>query len=157
MDRSLMTDTQKSMDKLFIDLVKIYSSSKTSIIALQAIIDALDHLECSYDELKEQIRILSDQIKNTQPRMFPLDNLMILFDKDSASHFQSGDVDSTKNELKTLFKSYLDKLNDDLVKLTHHGLKCVEDGDLIVIHSIEENVELLMPEAKKQGKIFKVL
>ena len=152
-----MTDTQKCMDKLFIDLVKVYSSSKTSIIALQAIIDSLDHLECSYDELEHQVGILSDHIKNTQPRMFPLDNLMILFDKESESHFQSGDIVSTKNGLKNLLKSYLERLNDDLVKLTSHGLKCIEDGDLIIIHSIEENVELLIPEAKKQGKIFKVL
>ena len=152
-----MNDDQIIINKLFRDLVKVYSSSKTSIIALQAIIDALDHLECSYDELKDQKRILSDQIKNTQPRMFPLDNLMILLDKDSVSHFQLGDIDSTKNGVKTLFKSYLDRLNDDLVKLTHQSLKCVEDGDLIVIHSIEENVELLIPEAKKQGKNFKIL
>ncbi len=37
------------------------------------------------------------------------------------------------------------------------GVRWIKDGDFIVIHSIEENIEHLIPEAKKRGINFKIL
>ena len=44
-----------------------------------------------------------------------------------------------------------------LFSLVKMLLNHIEDGDFIVLHAVEEPVELLMPEAKKIGKKFEVL
>jgi translation initiation factor 2B subunit (eIF-2B alpha/beta/delta family) len=41
--------------------------------------------------------------------------------------------------------------------LANQGLDHITDGDFIVLHAVEEPVELLLPEAKKMGKEFEVL
>ncbi|SVD16471.1 uncharacterized protein METZ01_LOCUS369325, partial [marine metagenome] len=71
-----MNKDQKTIDKLFRDLIRVYSTSATSMIGLDSIQTAIEELVCKEDDLGGAIMMLSDVVKNTQPRMFPLDNLM---------------------------------------------------------------------------------
>lgn len=153
----MISKSQQTLDNLFLYLIKVYSSSQTSIIGLKAISTAIDQLECSEDEIIHQINSLSDHIKQTQPRMFPLDNLLLIFDKEMASETGSAGIEAVCQTVKGHINSYIQRLEDDLEKLIENGVKTIEDGDLIVIHSIEENIETLIPAARRHGKIFKVL
>ena len=76
-----MTEDQKTINKLFRDLARVYSTSATSLIGLKSARSAIEELICDDADLGMEITKLSDTIKNTNPRMFPLDNLMLILDK----------------------------------------------------------------------------
>ena len=146
---------QHTIDKLFRDLIRVYSTSATSIIGLNSFQIAINELACDDNDLASEISKLSDTIKNTEPRMFPLDNLMLILDKEIISLADNNELN--KKSVSKLIDTYKKRLNSDVNSLVEEGIKCIEDGDIIVIHSIEENIEQLIPEAKKRGINFKIL
>ena len=146
---------QHTIDKLFRDLSRVYSTSATSMIGLDSVKAAIEELVCNDSDLATEIRKLSDAIKNTQPRMFPLDNLMLILDKEIAS-LTDGKL-LTRESINKILKTLRIRLESDLSALVENGLKWIQNGDFIVIHSIEENIEHLIPEAKKKGINFKIL
>ena len=150
-----MNKDQKTIDKLFRDLIRVYSTSATSLLGLDSIHTAIKELDCKDSNLGNEIIKLSDIVKNTQPRMFPLDNLMLILEKEIKPQIENKQL--TKNFLYTILDTLQARLELDLGKLVKLGSEWIEDGDFIVIHSIEENIEHLVPEAKKQGINFKIL
>ena len=95
---------QHTIDKLFRDLIRVYSTSATSVIGLNAIQTAIEELVCNNNDLGGEIRKLSDTIKNTQPRMFPLDNLLIILDKEIQSLIDGKQL--TKESVDKILKSF---------------------------------------------------
>ena len=146
---------QQTIDKLFRDLIRVYSTSATSMIGLDAIKMAITELACDEAGLADEINKLSDSIKKTQPRMFPLDNLMLILDREVQSLLNANQL--TKKSIINLIDDFKLRLDSDLDSLIQKSLEWIEDGDFIVIHSIEENIENLIPEASQRGKIFKIL
>ena len=146
---------QHTIDKLFRDLIRVYSTSATSIIGLDSFQTAIEELVCNDGDLEAEITRLSDAVKNTQPRMFPLDNLMIILDKEIKSLDETNQL--TRESAAQLLNTFKKRLKSDMDSLVEKGVKSIEDGDFIVIHSIEENIEHLIPEAKKRGEKFKIL
>ena len=146
---------QHTIDKLFRDLIRVYSTSATSIIGLDSIQTAIEELICKEEDLGGEIMKLSDVVKNTQPRMFPLDNLMLILDKKIKPLIESKQL--TKDFVFTILDTFRSRLESDLEALVKSGVEWIQDGDFIVIHSIEENIEHLIPEAKKKGVNFKML
>ena len=146
---------QQTIDKLFRDLIRVYSTSATSMIGLDAIKMAITELACDEAGLADKINKLSDSIKKTQPRMFPLDNLMLILDREVQSLLNANQL--TKKSIINLIDDFKLRLDSDLDSLIQKSLEWIEDGDFIVIHSIEENIENLIPEASQRGKKFKIL
>ncbi len=144
-----MSKDQKTIDKLFRDLIKVYSTSATSMIGLDSIQTAIGELGCENINLGNEIMKLSDVVKHTQPRMFPLDNLMLILDKKIKPLIESKQL--TKDFVFTILDTFRSRLESDLEALVQSGVEWIQDGDFIVIHSIEENIEHLIPEAKKKG------
>jgi len=144
---------------VFRDIVKFYSSSQTSIITLNAITVAITELECPTEDFKMELTTVCDIIKNSQPRMFPIDNLIILLEKElqENNYFSDKDIDARKTAVTKIIESLEERLNDDMNELANQGVKHIEDGDHIILHSVEEGAELLLPEAKRMGKNFEVL
>jgi len=139
--------------------VKFYSSSQLSVVTLQAIIESINDLECDEDMFAPQLKEVCKIITDSQPRMFPIDNLIILFEKEleKHDHFKEKDLPTKKSASIEIIKDLIDRLENDMNELANHGLEHIEDGDFIVLHAVEEPVELLMPEAKRMGKEFEVL
>ena len=150
-----MNKDQKTIDKLFRDLIRVYSTSATSMIGLDSIQTAIRELECEDINLGNEIMKLSDVVKNTKPRMFPLDNLMLILDKKIKPLIENKQL--TKDSVSTMLDTFRSRLESDLEALVKSGVECIQDGDFIAIHSIEENIEHLIPEAKKKGVQFKIL
>ena len=146
---------QQTIDKLFRDLIRVYSTSATSMIGLDAIKMAITELACDEAGLADEINKLSDSIKKTQPRMFPLDNLMLILDREVQSLLNANQL--TKKSIINLIDDFKLRLDSDLDSIIQKSLEWIEDGDFIVIHSIEENIENLIPEASQRGKKFKIL
>ena len=150
-----MNKDQKTIDKLFRDLIRVYSTSATSMIGLDSIQTAIGELGCENINLGNEIMKLSDVVKNTQPRMFPLDNLMLILDKKIKPLIENKQL--TKESVSIILDAFRSRLETDLEALVKTGIEWIQDGDFIVIHSIEENIEHLIPEAKKRGINFKIL
>ena len=155
----MSNNDQQVLDALFRDIVKFYSSSQTSIITLNAITAAITELECPTEDFKMELTTVCDIIKNSQPRMFPIDNLIILLEKElqEKDYFSDKDIDARKTAVTKIIESLEERLNDDMNELANQGVKHIEDGDHIILHSVEEGAELLLPEAKRMGKNFEVL
>ena len=155
----MSNNDQLVLDALFRDIVKFYSSSQTSIITLNAITAAITELECPTEDFKMELTTVCDIIKNSQPRMFPIDNLIILLEKElqEKDYFSDKDIDARKTAVTKIIESLEERLNDDMNELATQGVKHIEDGDHIILHSVEEGAELLLPEAKRMGKNFEVL
>lgn len=147
------------LDRLFRDIVKFYSSSQTSLATLEAIIEGINDLECEDEMFAPQLKEVCSIITNSQPRMFPIDNLIILFQNEMEKHdyFKDKDIGTKKSASIEIIKNLLKRLELDMSELAKQGLDHIEDGDFIVLHAVEEPVELLIPEAKKMGKEFEVL
>ena len=155
----MSTIDQKILDSLFRDIVTFYSSSQTSIITLRAIIKAVKFLECEDDMFCVQIREVCKIITNSQPRMFPIDNLIILLEHElkKNSYFEDKNISVKKSGTIEIIEDLITRLNYDMRELANQGLDHITEGDFIVLHAVEEPVELLLPEAKKMGKEFEVL
>ena len=155
----MSNNDQLVLDALFRDIVKFYSSSQTSIITLNAITAAITELECPTEDFKMELTTVCDIIKNSQPRMFPIDNLIILLEKElqEKDYFSDKDIHARKTAVTKIIESLEERLNDDMNELANQGVKHIEDGDHIILHSVEEGAELLLPEAKRMGKNFEVL
>ena len=130
---------QHTIDKLFRDLIRVYSTSATSMIGLESIQTAIEELVCKDSDLTTEIRKLSDAVKNTQPRMFPLDNLMLILDKKIQSLLNENQL--TKKSVAKILNTFKIRLASDMNALIKTGLEWIEDDDFIVIHSIEENIK----------------
>ncbi len=150
-----MNKDQKTIDKLFRYLIRVYSTSATSLLGLESFYTAIKELVCSDKDLEVEITKLSDAIKNTQPRMFPLDNLMLILDKEIKSLSSKNQL--TKESVFKLLDVFKKRMKSDVDSLIEKGVRWIQDGDFIVIHSIEENIEHLIPEAKKSGVNFKIM
>ena len=155
----MSTKDQVVLDSLFRDIVKFYSSSQLSVVTLQAIIESINDLECDEDMFAPQLKEVCKIITDSQPRMFPIDNLIILFEKEleKHDHFKEKDLPTKKSASIEIIKDLINRLEQNMNELANHGLEHIEDGDFIVLHAVEEPVELLMPEAKIMGKEFEVL
>jgi len=155
----MSTKDQMVLDTLFRDIVKFYSSSQTSLITLRAITEAIRDLKCDSDMFDAQLKEVCSIITNSQPRMFPIDNLIILFEKelDKQEYFKDKDIDTKKTATIQIIDDLIKRLEYDMSLLAKQGLNYIEDGDFIILHAVEEPVELLMPEAKRMGKEFEVL
>jgi translation initiation factor eIF-2B subunit beta len=106
-----------------------------------------------------QIREVCKIITNSQPRMFPIDNLIILLEHElkKNSYFENKNISVKKSGTIEIIEDLITRLNYDMRELANQGLDHITDGDFIVLHAVEEPVELLLPEAKKMGKEFEVL
>ena len=155
----MSTKDQIVLDSLFRDIVKFYSSSQVSLVTLQAMIESINDLKCEEDMFGPQLKEVCSIITNSQPRMFPIDNLIILFEKEMEKHeyFKGKDIATKKTAAIEIIGDLIIRLEHDMSELANQGLNHIEDGDFIVLHAVEEPVELLMPEAKRMGKEFEVL
>ena len=143
---------QHTIDKLFRDLIRVYSTSATSLIGLDSFHTAIKELVCKDKDLGVEITKLSDAVKNTQPRMFPLDNLMLILDNEIKILTNKNQLN--KESVVILLETFKKRLETNVQILVEKGIQYIEDDDFIVIHSIEENIEHLIPAAKKMGLNF---
>ena len=127
---------QHTIDKLFRDLIRVYSTSATSVIGLDSFQTAIEELVCSDKNLVTEIIKLSDAVKNTQPRMFPLDNLMFILDKEIKS--LSDKTQLTKEYAITLLDKFKKRLETDMDSLIQKGVKFIEDGDFHRVHNTSD-------------------
>ena len=72
-------------------------SSRSTLLALRALMAAIQELQCPAEELRDQYLELTHAIKNTRPKIIPLIHLIEEFEEEIAPSFGSDtDVVLTK-------------------------------------------------------------
>jgi len=147
------------MYKLLRDIGDIQGIARTTILALESFIVSIRELQCTREEVEDLYIELADAIKNSQPKITPLIHLLERFEQDMRKCMKKDlsielIMESAENSLKdqiALFKS-------NAARVTEHGLKYVENGDVIIVHSASSVVTNILIRAKESlGKIFKVI
>jgi translation initiation factor eIF-2B subunit alpha len=150
---------QEILDGLFRDLVDVYTASHTSLLALEGFAESLRQLRVSKDRVRGEIQQLGAVIINSRPRLFPLDNLIESFLEEMQEQCicQLDSVEDVVSAAIAILEGQAELLESNVSRVVGHGAQCVEDGDVVIVHAMDGTVKRILPEAKRQGRVFRVL
>lgn len=153
------TNDREIMYKLFRDHEDIIGSTQTSLLVAQSMIDSIEQLKCSRDDILQKIRELIDTIKHSEPRIVSLINMISICERkvNSIGNLHKGTMEEIKRTVTMSIKEEIEHLNQNIQRVVDFGVECVEDGDFIIVYSVSAPVKRILPEAKKRGKNFRVL
>ena len=155
----MQTKDKEILYKLFRDHEDVSGATQTSLLVLASIIASIKRLKCSKDDIQEKIQELIDTIKNSEPRMVPLINMISLCEKKvkSISNLSKGTVEEIKRAVADAIEDEIEHLNRNIKRVVDFGVACIDNGDFIIVYAVSAPVKIIIPEAKKRGKKFKVL
>lgn len=155
----MKTNDQEILNKLFRDHEDVIGATQTSLLTAQSMIDSLKQLQCSNDDIQEKIQELIDTIKHSEPRIVPLINMISICEKKvkSISNLSKGTVEEIKRTVIAAIVDEIEHLNRNIQRVVDIGVECIDNGDFIIVYSVNAPVKRIIPEAKKRGKNFKVL
>lgn len=114
-------------------------SSRSTLLALRALIAAIQELQCPAEELRDQYLELTYAIKHTRPKIIPLIHLIEEFEAEIEPLFGS-DPEVVREKAGEILQAKHEKLQAKSGKIIELGLTCVEAGDTIVVHTVNLNV-----------------
>lgn len=137
-----------NLDKLFLYHGNVLGAARTTVMALNSLIEAFAELECSQEEIFERYRELAAAIKATQPRITPLSHMLEQFEEEMKPHWSK-----EKQEIKdTAAKILSDKaklFQSRAERVVRHGIQIIEERDGIVVHSASSMVTNVLIQAKE--------
>ncbi|MCP5068617.1 MAG: translation initiation factor eIF-2B [bacterium] len=150
---------QQILDGLFRDLVDVYTPSECSLIALNGFMQALRGLRSSADRIEKDVSDLIQAVIDSQPRLYPLDNLLAdLRDEiEKEECFKLEPLEKVVSSICELTEAQIDHLKASTNLLLEKGVAYIEDGDRIIVHSTHGVVLRILPMAKQLGREFEVL
>lgn len=135
----------------------IAGSSRSTLLAIRAFMAAIQELTCPDEQLKEQYHRLTNAIKSTHPKIIPLIHLLEEFESEMAPYF-GGDHSTVELKALEILKKKYEKLHAKSGKIIERGLTCVDDGDTIVVHTVNLNVVSIITLAHEvMGKALDVI
>lgn len=134
--------------KLFRDHEDVLGSSRMAMLALQSFIESIKALKCNASQIKGLIEELCDAVKNTEPRIVPLIHLIKAFETEMHEHF-TDDLQQTKDQVIRLLAAKKDLLKSNVEQVIEHGLKLVQDGDNIVVHTASSDITNMLVKARE--------
>jgi translation initiation factor 2B subunit (eIF-2B alpha/beta/delta family) len=145
--------------KLFRDHEDIRGESKTTLLALEALITSIHQLKCGKNEIERQVSSLFETIKNSEPRIIPLINLIASCEAASVNQriFDKSSLQEIKNSLISFIKESIEHYKTNIARVIDHGSSLVGENDIIVVHSASSIVLRTLVKAKEEGKTFNVI
>lgn len=150
---------QDILYQLFRDHLHVIGTSQTTRIALQSFITALRQLKCPVQDIREQVETLIDTIKNGEPRIAPLINLIVSCEKEFERQkiFADSSCEQVKAGAARIVKDHMRRLTESTGRLVDIGVDCIEKEDVIMIHSFSRPILEMFSCAKKRGTGFEIL
>lgn len=154
----LMIENDKQiLFKLFRDHEDILGSSRMAMLALQSFVESIKNLKCSVSEIKDLVDELCEAIKNTEPRIVPLIHMIKAFEQEMEGLY-TDDLEKTKNEAIRLLMAKRELLQSNVQHVIDHGLKLINDDDLIVVHTASSDIINMLVKARESlRKNFKLI
>ena len=134
--------------RLIRDHEDLVGSSRASMLALQAFKNSIQELKCSPTDIRDEYADLADAIKNTRPKIIPLIHLVEEFEREMAPHF-GADEEQILSKACEILQAKHDRLKDKVAKIIQLGLDCIDDGDVLVMHTASSDVTRMIALAKE--------
>jgi len=155
-----MNEKNKStMYKLLRDIGDIQGIARTTILALESFIVSIRELQCTREEFGNLYIELADAIKNSQPKIIPLIHLIELFEEDMRKCMETDlSIEMIREHAQNSLNNQITLFKSNAAKVTEHGFKYVENGDVIIVHSASSVVTNILIRAKETLNImFRVI
>ncbi len=132
-------------------------ASRLTMIALKSFIESIKEVKCSVEASKSLYLELSAALKNTKPKIIPLIHLIEEFEKEMGDNFD-GTVEEVKGKAISILEKKYDKLKTKVGKVIEYGLTCINEGDVVVVHTVSYDLRQMLIFAKEVfQKNFKVI
>lgn len=153
------TKGREILYRLFRKHEDVIGATQTSLLVAKSMVDSIKQLKCSKDDIRQKIQELIETIKHSQPRIVSLINMISICEKkvNSIGVLNQATVEEIKRAVIIAIEEEIEHLNQNIQSVVDFGVKCIEDGDFIIVYSVSAPVKRIIPEAKKHGKKFKVL
>lgn len=125
---------EQSLYHLMRDYMAVMGTSRTTVIALQAYINAIQRVDCEDKELKPLILSLNRVINHAEPKNVSLWHLIREFETEMAPHFNTP-KDQLKNRAVDILTRKLKRFETDTRNLTERCAECIHSGDFIIVSS----------------------
>ncbi|NNK12659.1 MAG: hypothetical protein HKP52_00285 [Desulfofustis sp.] len=139
---------KENLDSLFLYHGNVLGAARTTSMALNSLINAFDQLECEQDEISELYEELAAAIKAAQPRITPLSHILEQFEEEMKP-FWSKDLGELRAQAKKILKKKVELYQSRAERVVRHGIKFVEEGDGIIVHSASSMVTNVLLQAKR--------
>jgi translation initiation factor eIF-2B subunit alpha len=152
-------DDREILYNLFRNHLHVLGTSQTTQMALDAFVASLKQLKCPKEDIQQQISDLAETIKDSKPRIAPLINLIGFCEQEFEKQkiFERNTAHEIKSAATTIIADQILRMKQSLKKLIDLGVKYVENGDFIIIHSFSGPILEMLSQAKQQGKDFRAL
>jgi translation initiation factor 2B subunit (eIF-2B alpha/beta/delta family) len=132
-------------------------SSRATMMALKAFIESIKAVNCDVAEARDLYYELAETIKNTEPKVIPLIHLIEEFEKEVRG-MDDATIDQVKQRAIQILEEKHEKIKTKVGKVIEHGLTCINDGDVIIVHTISFDVTNMLKLAREVlHKNFKVI
>jgi len=144
---------------LFRDHLHVRGTSQTTRIALQSLITSLRQLRCPFQDIRGQFEALTHTIKNGEPRIAPLINLIVSCEKEFAERkiFEKSTGEQVAADAARIVEDHMQRLEETTRRLVQIGGDCIKKGDVIMIHSFSRPILQMFSDAKNRGTDFVIL
>ncbi|KJS31102.1 MAG: hypothetical protein VR64_12840 [Desulfatitalea sp. BRH_c12] len=134
--------------RLIRDHEDLIGSSRATMLALQSFINSIEALKPTPGQVRQQYMELADAIKNTRPKIVPLIHLIETFETEMEPHFE-GDWDEVRVKAVETLRGLTATLKDKVGSIIQWGVSCIEDGDVLVMHTASGDVMNMIALAKE--------
>lgn len=130
--------------------------ARTTVLALQALIEALADLKITSRHPWERYQELANTVRESEPKIIPLIHLLERFEE-QVQDFVQNEGEAFRDKAITLLQALIDLFEEKAHRLTGHGTQFVQDGDVIIVHSPSSVVDsILLAARQKDARKFKV-
>lgn len=147
------------MYKLLRDIGDIKGIAETTTLALESFIQSIRELECSQEQVEELYSELAEAIKNSQPKIIPLIYLIERFENDMRQLMEtSPSLEEIKEKSEKSLREQIRLFKSNAARVTTNGLKYVNNGDIIIVHSASSVVTNILIRAREElNLMFRVI
>lgn len=152
------TKDRENLYKLFRDLADVLGTSRMTEIALESFIRAIRSLKCPREAILPLFNELSECIKKSKPRVVPLIHLLEEFEDEMRFTRNDLEVEAIRTEAVETLKEKLDFFRERVQRLIEKGAECVQDEDVILVHSASGVViKILLIAKEKLQRTFRTI
>jgi translation initiation factor 2B subunit (eIF-2B alpha/beta/delta family) len=145
--------------KLFRDHEDVIGESKTTLLSLESLVTSIKELRCGPQDMQGQVKELFEIIKNSEPKIVPLINLIMSIEHETVkeSTYDKASIGEIKEALISLVEKGIVRYKSNVEHIIINGSGLIEDNDFVIVHSASSIVRHSLVKAKLAGKSFKVL
>ncbi len=153
----MKTEDKQLLCSLIRDHEDTMGSSRVSMMAINAFIESIKQVQCQANEIRDLFAELSLAIRDTEPKVIPLIHLIEEFEQELDAD-ESQTVDDIKAKAIRILKQKHHKIETKIGHVVEHGLTCINEGDVIIVHTISYDVTNMLKLARQVlHKNFKVI